>query len=215
MLGVSHGAILPSEGLKALELILAEAGPDHLQQQQTATATDSSSARVRGRGAPVMPVRRDMHAAPPSWPQNTEQASDTNTHAEHAQQPRATAATNPQDRCRSTSAHTHTRQHLPPPQPSPPQQPKPTCSASEKSDSRSGRMLSTRTLAIAGPSSRTGPSAASRHRAVRSLALYPAVLLTIRPSWSLVRLCRTLLPAQIHTQQQRKWGVAFARPCSR
>lgn len=46
-----------------------------------------------------------------------------------------------------------------------------TCNASEKSDSCSGRILSTLTFAIAGPSSRTGPNAASLQSAVRSLAL--------------------------------------------
>jgi hypothetical protein len=46
-----------------------------------------------------------------------------------------------------------------------------TCRASEKSASRTGRMLSMLALAMADPSSRTGPRAASLHRAVRSLAL--------------------------------------------
>jgi hypothetical protein len=48
---VLHGAILPREGLKALELVLAEAGPDHLRsnRETAAGAADSnSSARVGG-----------------------------------------------------------------------------------------------------------------------------------------------------------------------
>lgn len=46
-----------------------------------------------------------------------------------------------------------------------------TCNASEKSDSFKGRILSKLALAMAAPSSRTGPKAASLHSAVRSLAL--------------------------------------------